>query len=101
MNVWQGSFPNENTCADGVLGTCPVDAFPPNGYGPYNVTGNVWGWTAERFDRTPQEEERVQKGGSYLCHASPCRRYRVAARHGSAPDSSTGNAGFRCAADPL
>jgi formylglycine-generating enzyme len=113
MNVWQGEFPRHNTCADGYLGTSPVDAFPPNGYGLYDVTGNVWEWTADWFDvafrqrdrgRDPQGPpagtSRAQKGGSYLCHASYCRRYRVAARQGNSPDSSTGNVGFRCAADP-
>jgi formylglycine-generating enzyme required for sulfatase activity len=93
MNVWQGSFPNANTVDDGWYGTCPVDAFPPNGYGLHNVTGNVWEWTADWFDPT----HKVQKGGSYLCHASYCRRYRVAARQGNEPDSSAGNLGFRCA----
>jgi formylglycine-generating enzyme len=97
MNVWQGSFPAENTRADGFYGTCPVDAFPPNGYGLHNTTGNVWEWTA---DRLGPGGPRVQKGGSYLCHAGFCRRYRVAARQGSEPESSTGNLGFRCAADP-
>jgi formylglycine-generating enzyme required for sulfatase activity len=97
MNVWQGSFPNYNTLDDGYFGTCPVDAFPPNAYGLHNVTGNVWEWTADSFDAT----HRVQKGGSYLCHESYCRRYRVAARQGNEPDSSAGNLGFRCAADVL
>ena len=97
MNVWQGEFPSENTCADGFYGTCPVDAFPPNGHGLYNATGNVWEWTADRL--TP-DGPRVQKGGSYLCHASYCRRYRVAARQGNEPESSTGNLGFRCVSDP-
>lgn len=111
MNVWQGTFPNDNTRDDGYLGTCPVDAFPPNGYGIWNATGNVWEWTADWFDvgfrardrrsdpaGPPTGTHRVQKGGSYLCHASYCRRYRVAARQGSEPESSTGNLGFRCAA---
>jgi ergothioneine biosynthesis protein EgtB len=112
MNVWQGRFPNHNTLADGYLGTCPVDAFAPNGYGLYNATGNVWEWTADWFDATyrtrdrrtdpvgpPTGTHRVQKGGSYLCHQSYCRRYRVSARQGNEPESSTGNPGFRCAAD--
>jgi sulfatase modifying factor 1 len=112
MNVWQGSFPNANTLDDGYYGTCPVDAFPPNGYGLHNTTGNVWEWTADRFAADFRERDRkldpagpargarrVQKGGSYLCHASYCRRYRVAARMGNEPDSSAGNLGFRCAAD--
>jgi formylglycine-generating enzyme len=89
MNVWQGAFPGENTEADGWYGTAPVDAYEPNGHGLRNTTGNVWEWTAEV----------IQKGGSYLCHASYCRRYRIAARQPSTPDSSAGNVGFRCAAD--
>jgi formylglycine-generating enzyme required for sulfatase activity len=112
MNVWQGDFPARNSEEDGFAGTAPVDAFPPNGYGLHNMTGNVWEWTADWFHPTfrqrdrkrdpkgpPNGTRRTQKGGSYLCHHSYCRRYRVAARQGSTPDSSTGNVGFRCAAD--
>jgi sulfatase modifying factor 1 len=112
MNVWQGEFPRRNTAADGFLGTAPIGSFAPNGYGVHNLTGNVWEWTADWFDPTfrrrdrsrnpagpPQGTHRVQKGGSYLCHDSYCRRYRVAARQGLTPDSSTGNVGFRCARD--
>lgn len=95
MNVWQGEFPQRNTAADGWAGTSPVGAFSPNGYGLHDVTGNVWEWTADRFGTA--DGARAQRGGSYLCHASYCRRYRVAARMGSTPDSSTGNVGFRCA----
>ena len=97
MNVWQGSFPNENTCADGFYGTAPVDAFPPNGYGLYNMTGNVWEWCSDEFSRG--SPNRSTRGGSYLCHASYCRRYRVAARSSMEPDSTTGNTGFRCVQD--
>ncbi len=113
MNVWQGAFPTKNTEADGYYGTCPVDAFPPNGYGLHNVTGNVWEWAGDWFDAGSRQQDRdhdprgpaagaikIQKGGSYLCHDSYCRRYRVAARQGNSPDSSTGNTGFRCARDP-
>jgi formylglycine-generating enzyme len=112
MNVWQGTFPAENTRRDGYLGTCPAEAFPANGYGLHNTTGNVWEWVADVFsadfrprDRQrdpqgpPDGDVRVQKGGSYLCHDSYCRRYRVAARQANTPDSSAGNVGFRCAAD--
>jgi len=112
-NVWQGEFPDHNTLADGHLGTAPVRSFPPNGLGLHEVVGNVWEWCADWFAHDgyldapyadPQGPEsgtaRVLRGGSYLCHDSYCRRYRVSARSSSAPDSTTGNAGFRCASDP-
>lgn len=94
-NVWQGEFPARNSCDDGYYGTCPVDAFPPNAWGLFNLIGNVWEWTA---DGVPDADGfRILKGGSYLCHASYCRRYRPAARSRAAADSSMGNTGFRCA----
>ena len=97
MNVWQGAFPTEDTGADGWRGTCPVDAFPPNGYGLHNTTGNVWEWSAGPWSAT--DPSGVSRGGSYLCHASYCRRYRVSARQPQSLDSSAGNLGFRIAAD--
>jgi formylglycine-generating enzyme len=112
MNVWQGTFPAENTGADGFYGTCPVDEFPPNGFGLHNTTGNVWEWCAGWFHpgfhtrdtRTnpqgpPRGANRSTRGGSYLCHHSYCERYRVAARNSMTPDSTTGNTGFRCVRD--
>jgi formylglycine-generating enzyme required for sulfatase activity len=112
MNVWQGTFPSQNTRDDGYLGTAPVDAFPPNGFGLYNMTGNVWEWCADWYDpryyaTSPARDptgpsagsHRVMRGGSYLCHASYCNRYRVGARSGNSPDSSVGNLGFRCVSD--
>jgi len=113
MNVWQGTFPSENTLEDGFLGTCPVDGFPANGYGLHNTSGNVWEWCADWFhaDRhrsapqpasprgSPGGQARVTRGGSYLCHHSYCNRYRVAARSSNTPSTSTGNTGFRCARD--
>jgi formylglycine-generating enzyme required for sulfatase activity len=110
MNVWQGSFPRRNTRADGYDGTCPVDAFPPNAHGLYNMTGNTWEWCADWFSRTFQARDRrtnprgpqagthkAVRGGSYLSHASYCRRYRVSARSALTPDTSSGDVGFRCA----
>ncbi|MDE0105327.1 MAG: formylglycine-generating enzyme family protein [Bryobacterales bacterium] len=111
-NIWQGVFPRDDTGEDGYRGPCPVDAFPPNGYGIYSMTGNAWEWCADWFDPgyhvtatrhnpvgPPNGTARVMRGGSFLCHASYCNRYRVAARTSNTPDSSTSNLGFRCARD--
>ncbi|WP_461142873.1 formylglycine-generating enzyme family protein [Salinifilum aidingensis] len=114
MNVWQGEFPRRDTAADGWRGTCPVDAFPANGYGLHNTTGNVWEWCQDWFHPTFHTRDartdprgprsgthRCARGGSYLCHASYCRRYRVSGRQGMTPDSSLGNVGFRCVVDDV
>lgn len=108
-NIWQGEFPRVNTAEDGYSDTCPTDAFPPNGYGLYSITGNAWEWCADWFSteyhRTgpttnPQGpdhgEGKVIKGGSFLCHKSYCNRYRVAARTQNTPDSTTSHMSFRC-----
>jgi sulfatase modifying factor 1 len=110
-NIWQGRFPFRNTAEDGFVGTAPVDAFPPNGFGLFNTSGNVWEWCADWWGTDhgagphsgptgpEQGSARVMRGGSYLCHDSYCNRYRVAARTSNSPDSSTGNTGFRVARD--
>ncbi|MEX0767615.1 MAG: formylglycine-generating enzyme family protein [Microthrixaceae bacterium] len=108
MNVFQGEFPAHNTALDGYVGTAPVDAFKPNGFGLYNTCGNVWEWCADYFDpefhltstlHNPcgpsSGTHRVIRGGSYLCHESYCWRYRVSARSANTAQSSTGNIGFR------
>ncbi|MFC7304165.1 formylglycine-generating enzyme family protein [Streptomyces monticola] len=97
-NIWQGTFPFRNTEADGFAGTAPVHAFAPNGFGLHNVAGNVWEWSADRW-QADDPGRRVMRGGSYLCHDSYCNRYRVAARTANTVDSSTGNLGFRMARD--
>lgn len=96
-NVWQGTFPSDNTRDDGFYGLAPVDAFNQNAFGLYNIVGNCWQWCADWFD---DDTHRAMRGGSYLCHPSYCWRYRNAARSASTPDSTTGHVGFRCVADP-
>jgi formylglycine-generating enzyme required for sulfatase activity len=118
-NVWQGRFPFENFATDGWTRTSPVATYPPNGYGLYDMIGNVWEWTADwwsthalRTDhccalkdprvasidaRDPcRIPRKVLKGGSHLCAPSYCRRYRPAARHAHPIDTSTSHIGFRC-----
>ena len=105
-NIWQGDFPKHNTTADGYRTTAPAQSFVPNGYGLYNMVGNVWEWTADPF-RIPSLKKAVKarlasmkgyklsKGGSFLCHKSYCYRYRIAARSGVSPDSTATHQGFR------
>jgi formylglycine-generating enzyme required for sulfatase activity len=111
-NTWQGEFPWQNLLEDGYEGTSPVGAFPPNGYGLYDVTGNVWEWTSDFFHQgqgamtsSPccvpihpgtNVPSRVIKGGSHLCAPNYCLRYRPAARQAEAADTSTQHIGFRC-----
>jgi formylglycine-generating enzyme required for sulfatase activity len=125
-NTWQGEFPHQNLCSDGFARTSPVNAFPPNGYGLFDMIGNVWEWTSDfysaaheadaakacciaRNPRGPREQDsydqcqpqikiprKVLKGGSHLCAPNYCRRYRPAARHAEPVDTSTSHVGFRC-----
>ena len=125
-NTWQGAFPHENLAQDGYRRTSPVRAFPCNGYGLFDMIGNVWEWTADWYSPrhtadaakaccVPENPRgghegasydpclpdiriprKVLKGGSHLCAPNYCRRYRPAARHPQPVDTSTSHVGFRC-----
>jgi formylglycine-generating enzyme required for sulfatase activity len=124
-NIWQGSFPRENSAADRFAGTAPVRSFAANGYGVFDMAGNVWEWCADWYrpdayaaatagataiDPTgpsdsldplePTVKKRVQRGGSYLCSDVYCTGYRPSARMKCSPDTSLCHTGFRCARSP-
>ncbi len=109
-NIWQGTFPIDNTALDGFNFTAPAKSYEPNGYGLYNMCGNVWEWASGRIKITGRSKEsklhakhykgcKLLKGGSFLCHKSYCFRYRIAARTGNTPDSTTTHQGFRVVFD--
>jgi formylglycine-generating enzyme required for sulfatase activity len=119
-NTWNGEFPVRNDKTDGFEGHAPVMNYPPNGFGLYDMSGNVWEWTSDWYDNeyysslrgkgmvrnpkgpgaphnpaNPYARERVIKGGSFLCNASYCASYRVSARMASSTDSALEHLGFR------
>jgi len=129
-NIWQGEFPWQNLCLDGFERTSPVGVFPPNGYGLFDMAGNVWEWTTDWFGTRHELDaespccapdnprggpanasydpalpqlripRKVVKGGSFLCAPNYCRRYRPAARHAQMIDSGMSHVGFRCIVRP-
>jgi formylglycine-generating enzyme required for sulfatase activity len=100
-NTFTGDFPQHDTAEDGFTGTSPVISFPPNGYGLYDMAGNVWNWCDDvycaRLNAPPDPVRRVTKGGSFLCNPSYCESYRPTARRGTPYDTGSGHVGFRCA----
>ncbi len=109
-NIWQGRYPHHNAKLDGYAATAPARSFSTNGYGLYNMCGNVWEWNAQSFKIRGKGKQsrqlaemmkgtKILKGGSFLCHRSYCYRYRISARTGSTEDSSTAHQGFRLVFD--
>ena len=94
-NIFQGEFPHHDRAEDGFAGTSPVGSFPANGYGLFDMAGNVWQWTKDAYLDGPSSTRRVIKGGSFLCHASYCESYRPSARQPLAPDTGASHVGFR------
>lgn len=124
-SIWHGEFPHRNTKRDGYYRTAPVKTFEPNGYGLYDMAGNVWEWCSDWYradmyairvrqlasdgvaenpagphrpwdPREPRSPSRVNRGGSFLCHISYCESYRPGARRGTAADTGMSHLGFRC-----
>ncbi|MDC0371289.1 formylglycine-generating enzyme family protein [Flavobacteriaceae bacterium] len=124
VNSWEGEFPVDNTQADGFEKSAPVKTYPPNGYGLYEISGNVWEWTSDWYSsqyyqyckensitnnpkgpneafnpNNPYIDERIIRGGSFLCNASYCASYRVSSRMATDPNTSLEHLGFRTVMD--
>jgi len=115
-NIWEGNFPSQNTKADGYILTAPVAQYPPNGYGLYDMAGNVWEWCSDWYDARYYDQlkdsiavnpkgpavpmkDKVIRGGSFLCHNTYCTGYRVSRRMHTPPDNAIMHTGFRCVKD--
>ena len=123
-NFWQGHFPYTNTKKDGFLNTSPVGSYPPNNYGLYDMSGNVWEWCSDYYndstynldkikgiainpkgaenpydEQEPLTEKRIMRGGSFLCNDSYCSGYRVSRRMSASYDTGLSHTGFRCVKD--
>ncbi|NCF41972.1 MAG: SUMF1/EgtB/PvdO family nonheme iron enzyme [Bacteroidetes bacterium] len=124
VNSWEGEFPVDNTQADGFEKSAPIKTYPPNGYGLYEISGNVWEWTSDWYSsqyyqyckensitnnpkgpneafnpNNPYIDERIIRGGSFLCNASYCASYRVSSRMATDPNTSLEHLGFRTVMD--
>jgi formylglycine-generating enzyme required for sulfatase activity len=95
MNTWRSAFPGGDSSPHATTFTEPARSYPPNAYGLYNITGNVWEWTTGYFDAPGGDLRGVLRGGSYLCHEGFCRRYRTSARSGASETARSGHIGFR------